>query len=1277
MTNPATSFYKTGGTLDYNHPSYIERAADQELYQQLKQGEYCYILTSRQMGKSSLMVRTALRLRQEGESVVTIDLTSFGNTLEQEQWYDSLANRIGQQLHLENELEDFWFGHERLSPFQRWMEALRQVVLPKCPGRLILFIDEIDIVRSFKFSADEFFAGIRECYNRRAEAPEMNRLVFCLLGVLSPSELIQDADITPFNIGQRIELTDFSMEESALLMKGLNRKQPLAVKLIERIIDWTGGHPYLTQSLCAAVERDAQVQSPDAVDLLCRKLFLASGATEKENNLVFVQERLLQSKLDQAELLNLYQKILGGQKIPDDDANPFTTVLKLAGLVKSTAGILQVRNRIYQKVFNRVWISDNMPDAELQRQKAAYRRGVIRTAVIAFTAFMMIGAGIYWYYYTNIQVHIEYYSAIIKRWGAFEGFSRVPARDISKRIHTYKFYRQGGKVIKFQEVNCYGQPTTFTRVGTYFGQSLESTNDTCQIEYIYDRNGQIIYEKYLDRSGQFVGGFVYSPAVAKLSRRAFYVDKNGYHKTWGKAEYVNITWSKEGDDRRIQYVDRYGNPQPGKYNEYGVQMTYNSYGLPTRTVSLDAHGRPMIDGNGKAIVETIYDQLDEGHQAFNWFHVKNSHGNIVENRLLDVSGKLVLGKEGFAVIHLEYDSFDNMVTEMNYGINNEPIITKAGYFMSTSEYSWEPKKDQYIITSSNFSIDGKPILREGIYFKMKAIFNQDGYFNAATYYGVNEQPVLYKTVDWERIGKLTADNNYLLGNIGFMHENGFNVKKDYQEAMCWYQKGAESGNAWSMLRLGDIYFNGFGVKPDYDEAIKWYLKAADAGNATSMETLGNIYCNGLGIKRDYTKATYWYTKGVDAGNNNAMYDLGYMYEFGDKPINDPRKALQWYQKGAKTGNSNSMLGIGRIYFQGLGVKQDNQKTFYWIDKAAKAGNTSAMGDLGTLYARGIGIKQDYAQAIYWLRKGAIDNTYAMNELGAMYQNGTGVKQDYSEAIQWYQKGAENGNANSMNSLGDIYYYGYGTKQNYPNALKWYQKGAEAGNNSAMNSLGWMYLNGNGVKQDYMEALKWFCKGIQAGSNSAINGLGWMYLNGFGIKQDYPEALKWFRIGAENGNSSAMSNLGWMYQNGYGVIQDSRQALEWYQKAADNGNQDAKKKLEDLKLKSTPINNAFLIVAGKVLPDSPAEKKGICKGDIILEYENWSLFSKQSFDKVAVDLYQTIAKYKNSAKHLKILRGNQIIDYQFPPGLMGISLEESKTSAKEVNRVRKIYEKLNH
>src|SRR5437763_1148804 len=135
MSSEEISFFVTGGTLPVDAPSYVTRRADRDLLETLRRGEFCYVLTSRQMGKSSLMVRAAVRLQAEGVAVAVLDLTSLGQNLTVEQWYGGLLRRIGRQLSLEEELESFWSTHAALGPLERWMAAMREVVLKWRPGK--------------------------------------------------------------------------------------------------------------------------------------------------------------------------------------------------------------------------------------------------------------------------------------------------------------------------------------------------------------------------------------------------------------------------------------------------------------------------------------------------------------------------------------------------------------------------------------------------------------------------------------------------------------------------------------------------------------------------------------------------------------------------------------------------------------------------------------------------------------------------------------------------------------------------------------------------------------------------------------------------------------------------------------------------------------------------------------------------------------------------------------------------------------------------------------
>jgi len=356
----ATDFFKAGGTLHRAAPSYVPRPTDEELFQQACAGQFCYVLTSRQMGKSSLMVRTAERLRQEGRHVAVIDLSALGTRITPDQWYLGIVWRMAEQLKLGVDVERWWSDRAALGGVQRLGDFVEQVVLPGLPGPVVIFLDEIDSTLGLDFT-DDFFAAIRVFYNRRASSPEFDRLSFVLLGVAAPSDLIKDRNRTPFNIGRAVNLREFSRAEAAPLASGLDGLFPArGGQILDRIMRWTGGHPYLTQRLCLEVSEHADRAWTDAeVDRLVERLFFSEDA-EPDSNLAFVRNYVA-SRPERAQLLQIYQRVFRGEAVAEDERSPFQNRLKLVGLVRSERGALVVRNEIYRRVFGPAFVRDLTP----------------------------------------------------------------------------------------------------------------------------------------------------------------------------------------------------------------------------------------------------------------------------------------------------------------------------------------------------------------------------------------------------------------------------------------------------------------------------------------------------------------------------------------------------------------------------------------------------------------------------------------------------------------------------------------------------------------------------------------------------------------------------------------------------------------------------------------------------------------------------------------------------------------------------------------------------
>lgn len=360
--------YQVGGSLSVDNPTYVERAADNLLYRGLLNRNFCYVLTSRQMGKSSLRLRMRYRLEAAGQGMcAAIDMTRLGShQLTQEQWYQGLIFDLSRKFgrHYEIDLKTWWQELGQLPPVQKLSHFIETVLLSdETHEPLFIFLDEIDSVRELNFSVDDFFGLIRFCYNERAENSAYRRLTWALFGVATPGDLVRNHHQTPFNIGQAIHLSRFTVSDAAPLIVGLTEIAQRPEILLEEVLQWTGGQPFLTQKICGLL-RDILANHPiragnetSALNELVRSRLIHNWESQDDpEHLRTIRDRLIADTQRSGRLLSLYQQVLIQDSLKADGSEEQAN-LKLTGVAIEQEGQLRVTNPIYADVFSNDWVN--------------------------------------------------------------------------------------------------------------------------------------------------------------------------------------------------------------------------------------------------------------------------------------------------------------------------------------------------------------------------------------------------------------------------------------------------------------------------------------------------------------------------------------------------------------------------------------------------------------------------------------------------------------------------------------------------------------------------------------------------------------------------------------------------------------------------------------------------------------------------------------------------------------------------------------------------------
>jgi len=318
---------------------------------------------------------------------------------------------------------------------------------------------------------------------------------------------------------------------------------------------------------------------------------------------------------------------------------------------------------------------------------------------------------------------------------------------------------------------------------------------------------------------------------------------------------------------------------------------------------------------------------------------------------------------------------------------------------------------------------------------------------------------------------------YGLGLLYYQGGRGIHIQ--YDKAMHYFKRAAESGNNYAMAYLGKMYLEGDGngelIKQDNQTAIHYFKMAAEKNNPIGQAGLGTVYLYGHGVEKDFDKALKYFQLSADQGYVEGNFLLGVMFYYGYGVRKDYKMAVKYFNLAAQLGHVLGYFNLAQMHATGTGVLRSCQTATELYKNVAERGPTAQLfTDAYNAF------KENNIDSALIKYKFLAELGYEVSQSNAAYlldQFATKLfnKNDsLKRALVYWNRAAYQGHHTARIKLGDYYFYGRGTKVNYEQAVSHYKYASEISHNpQAMFNLAYMHENGLGLKKDLHLAKRFY------------------------------------------------------------------------------------------------------------------------------------------------------------------------------------------------------------
>lgn len=335
--------------------------------------------------------------------------------------------------------------------------------------------------------------------------------------------------------------------------------------------------------------------------------------------------------------------------------------------------------------------------------------------------------------------------------------------QVKRRAVSYEITTLGrgdkARVIKMRAINARGEPTDKHSLFNFLaGEGTEDTTNSPKAskwDYIYDQDRRVAYEIEQDRKGRNVRSMVYMPisqADGENRRLRQVLGPDGFSLPQRSCAGIEVVeFDDRGREWRFSYVDRFGNPVPGRDGASVQEHVYNDQDFETEFISKDLKGAQRIN-----------DRAGNASQSMSNF---NLFGRPERYEFHDAGGGLV-EIDGVAINLMSYDDAGNIVDIRNLNRLQQATINKEGWHRQTYVYGLYGRVER----TSYWEADGSPTTDKNYCHQYWYAYDDKGQFkeqpSEVRCIGTDGKPSPGRsgaprvTIDYDTDGNLIAWSNF-------------------------------------------------------------------------------------------------------------------------------------------------------------------------------------------------------------------------------------------------------------------------------------------------------------------------------------------------------------------------------------------------------------------------------------------------------------------------------------------------------------------------------------